>query len=121
MTLQTHSLIAGTPVLAAALLLETGGLPPPTGGQWWFVVGLIVFPSTGHFLIGWAHAHVPLILVSLMTLAVPVLSIVGAALLFDESVIGVQILGVVVVLIVLAYAISATSRFDKEPLAEPVP
>ena len=120
-TLQTHSLIAGTPVLALALLLETGGLPAPDGSQWWFVVGLIVFPSTGHFLIGWAHAHVPLILVSLMTLAVPVLSIVGAVFLFDESVVPVQVVGVIVVLVVLAYAIYETSRFDNEPIAEPAP
>lgn len=112
-TLQTHSLIAGVPVLAVFLFLETGGLPAPSGAQWWYVVGLIAFPSTGHFLIGWAHAHVSLILVSLMTLVVPVLSIIGAAALYDEPVGALQVGGIAVVLVVLSFAIVETARLNR--------
>lgn len=110
--IQAHSLIAGVPVLALALLLDSGGMPVPVGGQWWRVLGLVIFPTTGHFLVNWAHAHVSLTLVSLMTLGVPVLSILGAAVWFDEALVGVQIVGIVIVLTVLSFAIIETSRLD---------
>lgn len=113
-TLQTHSLIAGVPVLAVVLLVDSRGLPAPSGGQWWFVFGLIVFPSTGHLLLNWAHAHVSLTLVSLMTLGVPVLSILGAAVLFSESLVFIQGVGILVVLAVLCFAIIETSRLNRE-------
>lgn len=112
-TLQTHSLIAGVPVLAVVLLVDSRGLPAPTGGQWWFVFGLIVFPGTGHLLLNWAHAHVSLTLVSLMTLGVPVLSILGAAVLFSESLVFIQGVGILVVLAVLCFAIIETSRLNR--------
>lgn len=117
-TLQTHSLIAGVPVLALFFLVDSSGLPVPSGGQWWYVFGLIAFPSTGHFLVNWAHAHVSLSLVSLMTLGVPVLSVLGAALLYDESLVALQVGGIVVVLVVLSYAIVETSRLDSAPERE---
>ncbi len=109
-TLQTHSLIAGVPVLAAAFLIDSGGLEVPEPSQWWYVAGLVAFPGTGHLLLAWAHAHVDLTLVSLMTLGVPVLSILGAALWFDEALVGLQVAGIVVVLAVLGFAIVETSR-----------
>lgn len=90
-TLQTHSLIAGTPVLLAVLVLDSGGAPVPSSGQWIYVMGLIVFPSTGHLLINWAHEHVTLTLLSLMTLGVPVLSVIGASVFFDETVVAIQV------------------------------
>lgn len=116
-TLQTHSLIAGVPVLAAVLLVDSGGLPVPGGSQWWYVFGLIAFPSTGHFLVNWAHEHVSLTLVSLMTLGVPVLSALGAAIWFDEPLGAFQVVGMIVVLAALSFAIVMTSRFNKR---EPV-
>jgi len=112
--LQTHSLIAGVPVLALFLLVDSRGLPVPESDQWWYVFGLIAFPSTGHFLVNWAHKHVTLSLVSLMTLGVPVLSILGAAVLYDEPLVGLQIAGIVVVLAVLSFAIIETSRLDAQ-------
>lgn len=113
-TLQTHSLLAGVPILAIVFAIDSGGMPVPDRSQWWYVLGLVVFPSTGHFLIGWAHAHVSLTLVSLMTLGVPVLSILGAAVLYDESLVALQIFGIVVVLAVLCFAIIETSSLDDE-------
>lgn len=109
-TLQTHSLIVGVPVLAVVFFVDSGGLPTPPADQWWYVLGLVVFPGTGHLMINWAHAHVSLTLVSLMTLAVPVLSILGAAVLFDELLVGAQVAGIVVVLAVLSFAIVETSN-----------
>lgn len=113
-TLQTHSLIAGVPVLAVVLLVDSKGLPPPPSDQWWYVFGLIAFPGTGHFLINWAHKHVSLNLVSLLTLAVPVISVLGAAALFGEALITMQMVGIVIVIAVLSFAIIETSRLDKD-------
>lgn len=112
-TLQTHSLIAGTPILLAVLVLDSGGAPVPSSGQWIYVMGLVVFPSTGHLLINWAHEHVTLTLLSLMTLGVPVLSVIGASVFFDETVVAIQVAGIVLVLAVLAFAIVETSKVEK--------
>ncbi len=120
-TLQTHSLISGVPVLGAVLLFDSRGLPVPANDQWWYVFGLIAFPSTGHFLVNWAHNHVSLTLVSLMTLGVPVLSVLGAAILFDEPLVMLQILGIAVVLVVLSFAIVETSRLDRSESADDEP
>ncbi len=117
-TLQTHSLLAGTPVIFIVFLLDSGGLPLPPGGQWPYVFGLIAFPSTGHFLIGWAHEHISLTLLSLMTLGVPVLSVIGARILFDETLSATQVAGIAVVLVVLAFSIVETSRFEEHVPAE---
>ena len=112
-TLQTHSLIAGTPILLAVLFLDSGGAPVPSSGQWIYVMGLVVFPSTGHLLINWAHEHVTLTLLSLMTLGVPVLSVIGASVFFDETVVAIQVAGIILVLAVLAFAIVETSKVEK--------
>lgn len=114
-TLQTHSLVAGVPILAIVFAIDSGGMPVPDRSQWWYALGLVVFPSTGHFLIGWAHAHVSLTLVSLMTLGVPVLSVVGAAVLYGERLVALQIFGIATVLAVLVFAIVETSTLDDEP------
>lgn len=109
-TLQTHTLLAGTPILLIVLLADSGGVPTPSGGEWLSVLGLVLFPSTGHFLVNWAHRHVTLTLVSMATLAVPVLSVIGAALLFDEQLVTIQVVGIGLVLAVLAFAIVETNR-----------
>jgi drug/metabolite transporter (DMT)-like permease len=113
-TLQTHSLLAGLPVLLVVLVVDSGGLPVPGGTQWWYVIGLVALPSTGHFLIGWAHEHVSLTLLSLMTLAVPVISVVGARIVFGETVSATQVAGIATVLVVLAFAIVETTRIEPE-------
>lgn len=120
-TLQTHSLIAGVPVLALVFLLDSGGMPVPPTNQWIYVIGLVLLPGTGHLLISWAHAHVSLTLLSLFTLGVPVISVLGAAIIFDESVVALQVAGIVVVLAVLAFAIKESARLESlaaEPSAD---
>lgn len=109
-TLQTHSMLIGAPVLLMVTTIDSGGLGVPAGREWLHVIGLIIFPSTGHLLMNWAHAHVSLTLASLMTLGVPVLSILGAWLLFDETVNAVQAAGITLVLVVLSWAIVQTNR-----------
>ncbi len=109
-TLQTHTLLIGLPLLLVVTIIDSGGLHVPRGEEWYGVLGLVLFPTTGHLLINWAHAHVSLTLTSLMTLGVPVLSAVGAALVFDEALVAVQVVGISVVLAVLGWAIVQTNR-----------
>jgi drug/metabolite transporter (DMT)-like permease len=113
-TLQTHSLLIGVPIVFVVTVIDSRGLTVPRGGEWWHVAGLIAFPTTGHLLINWAHAHVSLTLSSLMTLGVPVLSILGAAVFFDETLVAPQVAGISLVLVVLGWAIVQTNRIRPE-------
>ena len=120
-TLQTHTLLLGTPLLLGLTIVDSGGLHVPVGAEWMHVFGLILFPTTGHLLINWAHAHVSLTLTSMMTLGVPVLSTLGAAVFFDESLGPVQLAGVALVLTILSSAILETGRLRRvESEAMPV-
>ena len=49
-----------------------------------------------------------------MTLGVPVLSILGAAVFFDETLVALQVAGITLVLIVLSWAIVQTNRIRPE-------
>ena len=117
-TLQTHVLLAGTPVLLAISLIQTRTFAVPSGGEWWHVFGLILFPTTGHLLINWSHRYVPLTMVSLLLLGVPVASVAAALIFLDDSVVALQIMGAAIVLAALAYAIIATSRIESSHTAE---
>jgi drug/metabolite transporter (DMT)-like permease len=62
-------------------------------------------PGSGHILINWAHAHTTLVFTSLITLAMPVLSTVSAAIFLDQPVATVQAVGIAVVLASLAVVV----------------
>ncbi len=113
-TLQTHTLLLGIPLLLVVTVIDSGGLYAPVGDEWLSVLGLILFPTTGHLLINWAHAHVSLTLTSLMTLGVPALSALGAAMFFDERLGAVQVVGMAIVLVVLGWSIVQTNRIRPE-------
>jgi drug/metabolite transporter (DMT)-like permease len=63
----------------------------------------------GHLLINWAHAHVSIMATSLLTLLTPLVAMAGAALLLDEPVVAVQVVGLVVVLGSLAMVVAPLS------------
>lgn len=117
-TLQTHSMFVGVPVLAVITLLDSGEIAFPQGAQWWQPLLLIALPGTGHLLVNWAHSHVTLTYTSMMVLLVPVLSVIGAWLLFDERVSSLQALGIVVAIAVLSFAVVETRRINtpEEPV-----
>jgi drug/metabolite transporter (DMT)-like permease len=64
----------------------------------------------GHFLMAFAHGHVTLLTVSLLTLAIPVFAAAGAALWIDEPLTWVQVGGMVVVLVALGLVSLSTAR-----------
>ncbi len=67
-----------------------------------FVLALVLLPGmVGHGFMTWAHHYVDVTVTSMLTLANPVVSIVGAWILFSESLTPVQIVGAAVVLMTL--------------------
>jgi len=88
------------------------------GVDWLLLLGLILFPGmVGHGLMTWAHHYVDVTVTSMMTLANPVVSIVGAWILFDQDLSTEQVAGGVVVLCALG-AIMRRQRTDRALAAE---
>jgi drug/metabolite transporter (DMT)-like permease len=100
--------LAGISVVAAVLAIPTpalAGVPlgHPSGKAWALIATIaLVNGVLGHFLMNWSHPHVPLVVTSLLTLAVPVVSTALAAAFLDESLAAVQIVGMAVVIGALA-------------------
>lgn len=102
------ALISGTP-----LAVDDGGT--------WLVIGLIALVSggLGHWLMNWAHGHIPLATASLLTLVIPVAAVATSALVLDEAITLQQVLGIAVVVAALAMVIlrsPVTTAEDLEPL-----
>lgn len=64
----------------------------------------------GHFLMSWAHGHVTLLTLSLLTLAIPVFSAAAAALWIDEPLALLQVGGMAVVLVALGLVSASAAR-----------
>lgn len=104
------SIVAAIVVIPApALLGEPLGRP---SGEAWALIALIavVNGGLGHFLMNWSHAHVPLVVTSLLTLAVPVVSSAVAVPVLDETLVALQVAGMVVVIGSLAVVAVRSAR-----------
>lgn len=85
-----------------------------------YFVMLLIPGLMGHGLMTWAQEHVDLSLSSVLTLANAPLSMLGAWLLYDQSLRAVQIVGVAAVIGALAtIAIDQTSTSSPIPIGEP--
>ncbi|MCB1004772.1 MAG: DMT family transporter [Acidimicrobiales bacterium] len=73
----------------------------------WVIVALIALVSggLGHWLMNWAHAHIPLATASLLTLVIPVAAVATSAVILDEAITLQQVVGIGVVLAALAMVI----------------
>ena len=105
--------------LSALLILSSGFVAPVAlvfggglgvDGETWVVILVLALGSgaVGHFLMNWSHGHIPLYLSSLLTLSLPAVSAVSAALFLDEPLIGLQVLGIAVVVGSLAVVMRQT-------------
>jgi drug/metabolite transporter (DMT)-like permease len=123
----TPEYLTGMTTVAAVVLsvvcLSTGqDLGSPHGWDWLLLVSLAVLPGTvGHFLINWAHPYTAAFVVSILLLAVPVISCVGAAVFLGEALGPLQIGGGATVLLAVG-AVVASARRDaaRVELAESV-
>jgi drug/metabolite transporter (DMT)-like permease len=114
------SLLAGVMLTAAIavtpVVLVTDDDLTAIGGWDWLWLLLLVFGvgAVGHGLMAWAHRHVDVTISSLLTLGSPVISAVGAWLVFSQSLTRVQLLGAALVLLGLVGVVVSSPR----PVAE---
>ncbi len=103
-------LVIATLVVAPVAVVAPGPFDP--GAEGWVIVFVVAVLSggVGHFLMNFAHPHIPLYLASLLTLAVPVMSTTVALLFLDEPLNGIQVVGMAVVLVAVGLVVLRTER-----------
>ncbi len=114
--LQASSLLWSAVIVAPFSLLNGALSEAVSSRDALLIVALILVPGTGHALMNWSHAHIEISVASLLTLAVPVLSAVGAAIFLDEPIVVLQVAGMVVVLAALAYTVKRSVETESKDL-----
>jgi len=108
-------------VVTPVVLLSRESIAVPTVADWvYIVIVAVVNGALGHFLMNWAHAHVPIVVTSLMTLGIPVFATATAAIFIDEPVTPLQVAGMAVVIGALAVVVLSTSRRVPEVVEPPL-
>jgi drug/metabolite transporter (DMT)-like permease len=118
----TAFLIIAAVAVAPVAVLFGGGLA--VSGDTWLVIVVLALGSgaVGHFLMNWSHGHIPLHLSSLLTLSLPAVSAISAALFLDEPLVGLQVVGIAVVVTALAVVVGRTQAPEVvAPTAEGLP
>jgi drug/metabolite transporter (DMT)-like permease len=114
--LSAFEFLTGMAVWSAVLvvplpLIVDGSLGTTDAAGWITIVYIaIVNGLLGHFLMAYAHGHVTLVTISLLTLAIPVFSAGAAALWIDEPLTLVQVAGMALVLGALAIVTISSAR-----------
>jgi drug/metabolite transporter (DMT)-like permease len=104
-------LVVATVALAPVAFLSGSRLDPGGLDAWgWIALLAIGSGGFGHLLVNWAHNHIDLTVMSLLTLAIPVFAVVSAAIFVDETITWTQVLGMAVVLGALAFVAIQSSR-----------
>lgn len=67
-----------------------------------WIVLMVFVPGGGHLIMNWAHEYAPITLVSMVTLGIPVIATIGAAIALGEPVTLIQGAGMVLVIVALA-------------------
>lgn len=125
-TLGALEYFTGLTIVACALvapfaLVSGADLSPAAGGDWAAILTVTMFSGAfGHVLLNWSHAHVPLQVMSLLTLLVPLVATVGAVLFLDERVASVQWAGMAIVLLALAVVVRESPAGEVVEVEEPI-
>ena len=111
-TLQTIVMVVSALTVFPLAVVHAGTLvlSVPSSRQWVWLVALVAVPGTAHFLMNWAHLHVRLSLVGLLTLAIPVLSTVAAWPALGQRFTILQALGGALVIGVLSGVVRRDAR-----------
>lgn len=107
---QTALTLVAVVLLGAVTLVSGQDTAAPRGSSWIWVALMVALPGTGHLLTNFAHAHVRLVVLGILTLFSPVGSTFVAWLVLDESLGAVQVLGMGVVVASLAVIVAASAR-----------
>lgn len=115
-------LVVGFVAIAPVVLLAGRPLAVDGPASWAYIAAIaVVSGGLGHWLMNWAHAHIPLAMASLLTLTIPVAAVVTSVLVLDET-LGVQaIVGMGVVLAALAVVIRTAPVVVEEAATEGTP
>ncbi|MEP7114086.1 MAG: DMT family transporter [Ilumatobacteraceae bacterium] len=119
------ALIAGVFSVAAVtvtpwVLLTSHDLGAIHGADWLSILGMVVLSGlVGHGLMTWAQRHIDITVASLLMLGGPVISAIGAWVVFGQQLTGVQIGGALVVLTALS-AIVLEVRSNIVPIEIPL-
>lgn len=98
-------------LVAPFALVVRADLTPAASSDWLAIIAVTVFSGAlGHVLLNWSHGHVPLQVMSVLTLLVPLVATTGAVLFLGEAVDMVQWIGMAIVLSALAEVVRRTSR-----------
>jgi drug/metabolite transporter (DMT)-like permease len=107
----TGLLFVATLVAAPFAILLGGRFLPSDAHDWAWIIALAIGSGgIGHLLVNWAHDHVDLSVMSVLTLAVPIVAVASAAVFLDEPVVGTQVAGMAVVLLALGVVAVRTSQ-----------
>jgi drug/metabolite transporter (DMT)-like permease len=92
-------------------LLTSSDLDGVSGMEWVYLLGLVFVSGVmGHGLMTWVHRYLDVTVTSTLTLANPVISVVGAWLVFDQVLNGAQMAGIVVTLVALGFIVRGQTR-----------
>jgi drug/metabolite transporter (DMT)-like permease len=114
------SLLAGVMLTAAiavtpVVLVADDDLTAIGGWDWlWLFMLVFGVGAVGHGMMAWAHRHVDVTISSLLTLGSPVISAVGAWLVFNQALTALQLVGAVLVLLGLVGVVVASPRPSAE-------
>jgi drug/metabolite transporter (DMT)-like permease len=112
------STVSGVLVTVVVLAMHAD-LTSPQAFDFAILFTLALFPGTlGHVLTNWAHAHATAFSISMMLLAVPVVSTTGAAVALGETLTRLQLLGGIVVLASIAAVVASVAETSGEAKAD---
>lgn len=115
---QTLQLIVGALTLAPIAFIDAGGTFEMSSlRNWAWLALLLAIPGTGHLLMNFSHLKVKLSVTSLLTLGIPAVSTLAAAIFLDEPASLVQYGGMAIVVVALAAVITREARLRAAALA----
>jgi len=113
---QSWSLLAAVFLVTAVVVtpwavLTGDDLGAIHGVDWVWLLGLVFLSGLmGHGLMTWVHRYLDVTVTSTLTLANPVLAVIGAWIVFDQTLNGLQIAGIVVTLVALGFIVRGQTR-----------
>jgi drug/metabolite transporter (DMT)-like permease len=108
-----------TAIIAPFAIVRPAELAVPDVATMGWVLLMVVVPGGGHLLMNWAHRYSSISLVSTLTLGIPVIGVLGAAIILGEPVAGLQIVGMAIALVGLALIIRRPPRSVEPSGIEP--
>lgn len=107
---QTSLTLVAVVVMSVAIAISGQSLDAPRPSAWWWAVGMVALPGSGHLLTNFAHPHIKLGVLGMLTLFTPVGSAVMAWIFFDEALTALQVVGIVMVIGALSTIVLHTNH-----------